>query len=827
MFDLMTLAGDFRSAIRNVRRGRWLSATVVVILAVAIGAVTAIFSISHAVLFRPLPVADPDRVMLLWGRDDVRSQQVVEVSRLDQRAWLAGQKSFTAIELFGSVNWGELHVTGPGQPFRAVQNAVSSGFFDVLGARPMIGRTFRPADDLHGARPSVVLSADVWRQQFSSDPSIVGRLLTVRTGKKAVAFEVIGVMPPDFRIPAGAQVWVALGPTLAADAADQGSKVEGVRAMYAIGRLAPGATVENAVAELSTIAHNEELKSGMANTSMAVVATPLITHLLGPARPGLLAIAGASGVLLLIACANAAALLLVQSASRRREVAVRFALGARRLQIVRQLFCEAIVLSLLACVLGVGLAYVTFGGIVSLAPIEVPRLDQAAIDVRALLFALAVCLGTAVLVGLLPAWRHSGAAPLSGLHERSRSATPASSSARARKLLVAAQLAAVVVLLTAAGLFIRSFMALLRLDLGFDPRGVLTFNFEFSEQKYDTKEKQWALIDAMLDRARWLPGAVAAGAVFQRPFANGVIGLDSGVIIEGQPLADESASRNPILNWEAATPDYFRAMDIRLLHGRLFDERDTAKSPPVVIIAQSLATRLWPGQDPIGRRMLAAGAPEEGKKPGWQTVVGVVEDARYREVETPRFDMYLPYRQAPNQVQHFMVRLSGDPHAVIPALRSAVAALDSEATVDGISTMEEVVGRAFAPWRFSSIVVSAFAAIALTFAAVGIATLVAFAVTQRTREIGVRVALGAQTRDVVLLVASEGAWIAVTGLAIGVIAAWILRRSVESMLFGVAPDDALTFGGVTLLLGLVSLLAAYLPARGAARIDPAAALRAE
>ena len=218
MFDLMTLAGDFRSAIRNVRRGRWLSATVVVILAVAIGAVTAIFSISHAVLFRPLPVADPARVMLLWGRDDVRSQQVVEVSRLDQRAWLAGQKSFTAIELFGSVNWGELHVTGPGQPFRAVQNAVSSGFFDVLGARPMIGRTFRPADDLQGARPSVVLSADVWRQQFSSDPSIVGRLLTVRTGKKAVAFEVIGVMPPDFRIPAGAQVWVALGPTLAAPA---------------------------------------------------------------------------------------------------------------------------------------------------------------------------------------------------------------------------------------------------------------------------------------------------------------------------------------------------------------------------------------------------------------------------------------------------------------------------------------------------------------------------------------------------------------------------------------------------------------------------------
>jgi predicted permease len=800
-----------------VRRAGWLSATVVLILAVAIGAVTAIFSIAHAVLIRPLPVAAPDRVMLLWGRDDARSQQVVEVSVLDQRAWLAGQKSFTGIELFGSVNWGELHVTGPGQPFRAVQNAVSSGFFDVLGARPMIGRTFRPADDLRGARPTVVLSADVWRQQFSSDPSVVGRLLTVGTGTKAVRCEVIGVMPPDFRIPAGAQVWTALGPALAG--------AENVRAMYALGRLAPGETVETAVAELSTIARNEEVKNGMANTSMAVVATPLMTHLLGPARPALLAIAGASGALLLIACANAAALLLVHGAARTREVAVRFALGARRLQIVRQLFCESIVLSLIASVLGVGLAYVSFAAIVSLAPIEVPRLDEAAIDVRALLFALVLCLGTAVMVGLFPAWRHSGAAPVAGLLERSRSATAASSSARARKLLVAAQLAAVVVLLTAAGLFIRSFNALLRLDLGFDPHGVLTFNLGFSEEKHDTKEKQWALVDAVLDSARRLPGAIAAGAVFQRPFAHGAIGMDTNVIIEGQPLASESASRNPILNWEVATPDYFRAMDIRLLQGRVFDERDTVKSPLVVIVGQSLAARLWPGQDPIGRRMLTEA--QEGKEPPWQTVVGVVEDARYREVETPRFDLYLPYRQAPNPVQHFMVRLSGDPLAAVPAVRSTVAALDPGARVDDISTMEEVVGRAFAPWRFSSIVVSAFAAIALTFAAVGITALVAFAVTERTREIGVRVALGAQTRDVVVLVAGEGAWVALAGLAIGVLAAWILRRSVESMLFGVASGDTLTFGGVALLLGVVSLLAAYLPARSAARIDPAAALRAE
>ena len=817
----MTLAADLKSAFRNARRGGWLSVTVVLILAVAIGAVTAIYSVAYSVLIKPLPVTDPDRVMLLWGRDDARSQQVVEVSLRDHRAWLAGQKSFAAIELFGSVNWGELQVSGPGLPFRAVQNAVSSGFFDLLGARPLIGRTFRASDDRPGARPTVVLSEAVWRQHFSSDPAVAGRLLTIRTGKKATAVEVIGVMPGRFRIPAGAQVWTALGPALAG--------ADNVRAMYALGRLAPGVRIEKAVAELSTIARNEELKTGVRNTSMAVVATPLMTHLLGPVRPALLAITGASGALMLIACANASALLLVHGAARRREVAVRLALGARRLQVVRQLFWESIVLSLLAGGVGAGLAYISLDAIVSFAPIGVPRLDEAAIDSRALLFVLVLCLGTAVIVGLLPAWRHSGAAPLAGLHEHSRSATATSSSTRARKVLVAAQLAAVVVLLTAAGLFTRSLTALVRLDLGFDPRGVLTFDLSFSEDRYDTKEKQWALIDAVLDRAQRLPGSIAAGAVYERPFAHGVIGMDSNVIVEGQPLADESASRNPILNWEAATPGYFRAMDIQLLQGRLFDDRDTTKSPPVVIIGQSLAARLWPRQSPIGRRMIAYGAPEpeKGKEPVWQTVVGVVEDARYREVETPRFDLYLPYRQAPNQVQHFMVRLNGDPVAAAPALRTAVAVLDPDARVDGIRTMEEVVAQAFAPWRFSTVVVSAFGAMALTFAVVGIVTLVAFAVKQRTREIGVRVALGAQPRDVIILAASEGAWIALMGVVVGLFAAWMLRRSVESMLFGVAPGDPMTFIGVALGLGVVSLLAAYFPARSAAHIDPVVTLRAE
>jgi putative ABC transport system permease protein len=508
-------------------------------------------------------------------------------------------------------------------------------------------------------------------------------------------------------------------------------------------------------------------------------------------------------------------------------VAVRIALGARRWQIVRQRLCESILLSLLAGMIGIGLAYVSFDAIVGLAPIEVPRLEEAAIDARALLFALAVSVGTAVAIGLLPAWQHGAGNLLSGLLERSQSGTTAPASARARKALVTAQIAAAVVLLTGAALFTRSFVALLRLDLGFDPDHVLTFHLSVPESSYATREKRWALIDAVIDRARQVPDAVAAGAVYQRPFAHGPIGMDTGVIVEGQPLSAESSNRNPILNWEAATPEYFRAMDIRLLHGRLFSDMDTEKAPPVVIVSEALARRLWPGENPIGRRILAYGASGDEKRPGWQTVVGVVENARYREVEAPRFDLYLPYRQAPNQVQHFMLRIAGDPSAVVPQLKAAVATIDPAVTVDGISTMSQIVGRVLAPWRFSAVVVAVFSIMALTFAAVGLAALVAYAVTQRTREIGVRMALGAERRDVVALLVKEGFWMTIGGLAIGILTAWTVRRSVASMLFGISQEDGATFGAVTVLLSAVALLAAYIPARRAARIDPAVALRSE
>jgi putative ABC transport system permease protein len=815
----MTIAHDAKAAVNSLRRGGSLPAVVVLMLAVAIGAVTATFSIAHAVLLRPLPVADPDRVVVLWGRDATRAQSIVEVSLADLRAWRSGQHSLSAIEVFGSVNWGELRITGPGEPFGASLNAVSAGFFDVFGTRPILGRTFRRDDDLPNAPATVVLSEDLWRRRFASDPAVIGRVLMARDGTDAKPFEVIGVMPSDFRIPAGAEVWIPIASVL--------GEVVNVRAMYAVARLEPGATIENAVTELSTIARHEEIKNGVPDSAMVVVATPLLGYLLGPARPALVAIGGAATMLLLIACANAAALLLVHAASRRREVAVRMALGARRWQIVRQLLCESLLLSVFAGLIGVGLAYLSFDAIVGLAPIEVPRLEHAAIDARALLFAVSISIATALLVGLLPAWQLGAGSLLWRVQQHSRTGTTAPAQVRARKALVAAQIAAAVVLLTAAGLFTRSFVALLRLDLGFDPDHVLTFHLNAPDASSATREKEWALVDAVIDRGRQLPNAIAAGAVYQRPFAHGPIGRDSGVIVDGQPPGADSSSRNPILNWEAATPDYFGAMDIRLLQGRLFNDIDTEQAPAVVVVSEALARRLWPGENPIGRRIRAYGAPGDEKRPGWQTVVGVVENARYREVETHRFDLYLPYRQAPNPVQHFMLRVGGDPLAVVPQLKAAVATIDPGVTVEGISTMNQIVARVLAPWRFSTVVVSGLSIMALTFAAIGLAALIAYTVAQRTREIGVRMVLGADRRAVVSLVLEEGLWMTIAGLAVGVLAAWTLRRFISSMLFAVSPEDATTFALVTIVLSAVASLAAYIPARKAARIDPSVALRSE
>jgi putative ABC transport system permease protein len=819
-----------RAILHPLRRRGALPLVAVVMLAVAIGANTAVFSVVHAVLLRPLPFNDPDRLVMLWGHDPAIAVPVIEVSTGDLRGWRAQNSTLSDIDVFGSVNWG-FRVTAPGEPFSVSYSSVSGGFFDTLGVKPMLGRTFRPDDDRAGAPATVVLSFELWRRRFSADPAIVGKAITIGDGDDAQPYEVIGVMGAEFRFPQGAEAWRPAVRDMAEiarksnDTDWKDTDWDNLRVYYGLGRLKTGVSLESAVSDLSVIARRLESERREASKGTTVVVTPVQDHMLGAAKPALAAIFGAVAILLLIACANAACLLLVDGVARAREIAVRLAIGASRWRLARQLLGEAAVLVSLSAILGVALAWMTFDVLVALAPLAVPGLHDASINVPVLAFALGVCLIAPFLVGTLPAWQLSRAELVDSLKEGSRAGSVGPRTGRTRQALVVAQLAAALVLLLAAGLVGRSFLELMRLDLGFDPKNVLTFDIYAPETKYD-HERERALVADIVTQLERLPGAVAAGAILQRPFKHGPIGMDSGFILEGQPKTPDTWRQNPLLNWESVTPGYFRTMDIGLTRGRLLTEHDDERAPLVVVVSEALAARVWPGQDPLGRKLQAFGATRNDK-PEWQTVVGVVENARYREIESPRLDIYVPLRQAPSLPQDFVVRTANQPLAVMPALRAALERIDPELDVENAATMEEIVGRTVAPWRFNMVVFTVYSATAVAFAAIGLFALIAYAAKQRTREIGVRVALGAKSSDVVRLFVGEGARLAIAGLAIGIPAAWILSRLLSSLLFAVSPTDAVTFVVVAGLLGLVALLAAYLPARRAGAVDPVIALRSE
>ena len=793
-------------------------------LATAIAATTSIFSLVHAVLLRPLPFTNPDRIVLAWTRSDLRNAPVVEVSLGELREWRSRTTSLQTVDVFGSVNW-SYHITAPGEPFTVTYNSVSSSFFDTLGARPMLGRTFRADDDLPRAPATVVLSANLWRQRFSADPAIVGTSITIDEGAKAQPAEIIGVMPPEFDFPAGAELWAPAVRDMAQFTDNHEPSMNGVRVFYALARLRDGVDVEEARADLLRIAQASEITREEMASGSVVVVKPLLEHFFGAARPALAAMFGAVTILLLIACANAAGLLLVRGVARERETVVRLALGASRARIIRQFIGEATIIVVLASALGLALTYVTFDLVIALSPSEVPRLDRASIDGSVLLFALGVAAVTPFAVGLVPAWQLSRAELSDSLKQRI--ATAARDVSRTRRLLLVGQLAAAVVLLISAGLLTRSFVALTRLDLGFDPRNVLTFDVNLPDaESPDDREvqRQRTLIARLLEDMEHIKGVSAAGAIYLRPFAHGPIGMDTRIVVEGQSQSSSTMNRNPTANWEAVTPGYFRAMDIRVVRGRAFTNSDNERARPAVIISQRLAARIWPGVDPIDKRLHLGDAPE-GADPRWLSVVGVVEDARYRELTESRYDLYLPFRQTLPAVKHYVVRSQGDPLSLVPAIRETVKRADSTLAVDNVTTMEQIVGRTIAPWRFSTIVFTAFSALALFFAAIGLSTLIAYAVKQRTREIGIRVALGAGPGNVVRLLMREGAALAIAGLAVGIPAALLVTRVLASQLFSVTPTDPTTFVVVAAVLAAVALGAAYLPARAAAVIDPVVALR--
>lgn len=828
-FRLAGLHQDLSYAIRRVGCEPGFAATAIGILAVGIGICTATFCIIETVLLRPYDIDAPQRVVMMWP-GNVQHHSVGEFTYNAYKN-LRRLQSFEEVASVGSVNWGGTLTISGGDPITVPCGVVSATFFDVLRARPLLGRTFRPDDDQPSSPHVLVLSHALWTQYYGADPGIVGRSVVVREEGPAVPFEIVGVMPAAFFFPRGAQYWTPAAPRLAGMARQRGEPVElwfdQLGLFYGIGRLNPVATAGSARAETVPFLNGIAQEHAIDLTGVQIVMTPLLDHIFGPARHALLVLMGAVTVVWLIGCTNVAGLLFARGASQAREMAVRAALGASRWVLVRQLLTESALLAACGTVAGVSVAALAIKTLVGLSPADIPRLDATALDGHALLFSIVIAAATTLLVGLAPAARISRASVMTDLKGSATGVAGRGVQARTRRTLVASQVGGTLVLLVAAGLSVKSFTRLARLDLGFDPANVLTFSISgLDETRYPRPSQRDAAVEALLSRFERRPQVIAAGAVFQRPFEHGPVGMDSGFLLEGQPDTPDSWNRNPMLNWEAATSGYFRAMGIRLVRGRAFNQSDTEDSPPVVVVSEAMAARVWPGDDPLGKRLRTnASEPAERNPPRWQTVVGVVATARYREIDSPRLDVYLPLRQASDDVQHFTLRTAIDPLAAAPTIGAEIAAFDAGLRMGGITTMEAVVRRTRGPWRFNMLVFSVFSAVAVALAAVGLFGLVAYEVHQRTREIGVRMALGAAPGQVVRLMVSQNAAPVAAGLVVGLLSSLLVTRLLSGILFGISPTDPATFAEVIALLVVVMTLASYLPARRAASVDPQIVLR--
>jgi putative ABC transport system permease protein len=799
---------DLRQALQRLRRRPVATGIAILTMAVGIGATTAIFSVAHAVILRPLPYAHPDRLVLVWQSDRERAQPFVEMSYPTFRDWRADDTVFEDLAGFPSTNQGWV-MTGQGEPTSVTGRLVSANFFDVLGVAPALGRTLRPEDDRRGAGRVVVLSDGLWRARFAADPGIVGRAVVLDDEP----FTIVGVMPESFAYPAGAQIWTPVVPGVS-ELAEQ----PGVFWMSGLGRLRSGVTLGRARSDMAAIsaAYNREKYQAPGVTA---VLTPFGEAVLGPTRPVLLALLGGGALVLLVACANVAALQAVAADARAGELAVRMALGASTARLTRELGVESLAVASIGGGLGVAVALAAVPLLIALSPQDVPRLGDVGVSLPVLALAVMVTVLSGVATAFAPALSARRRSPREALLGASRQWVAGGS--RLRSVLVAGEVGLALVLLIGAGLLVRSFRALQAVPLGYDPENVLAVDAGPSEREYPKPEEQRAYVDELLRRLRSVPEVEAAAAVTLRPLW-GTVGMDWPFTIEGQSEAD--AQRNPLVNFETVTPDYFRAMRIPLRRGRAFEDGDRDGQPGVVIVGQTLARRYWPGQDPIGKRLKIPLPPTEYHY-AWLTVVGVADDARYRELTAARLDLYMSHRQSDHRPNHVVVRSRGDSANAAAAVTRIVRELNPGQPAPGVVAMKDAVAAAVAIPRFAVRILGAFAVTAVLLASLGLYGLVAGSVGRRTREIGMRVILGARPMAIVRLVLAEGLRPAIAGVSLGVAAGLAAGRVATSLLYGVAPNDPATIVSACCLLLLVAVGASAIPTWRALRLQPAETLR--
>ena len=807
---------DIRYGIRMLRKSPSVSLVATIALALGIGANTAIFSVVNAVLLRPLPFPDSDALMSVFEKDQTRGLARGSYSYPN---FFDLRQQNHVFEHIAAYHDSDFIMTGGGDPVRLQGAVVTADLFPVLGVSPILGRTFLPNED----KPTetgrvVVLSQRLFASRFNSDASTLNKQITL-DGK---SYTIIGVMPHGFEFPIQNEP-LDLWTTIADDAAGTSAATaqRGAHFLHLIARLKPGVSQVQAQADVDTIAARLEQQYPDTNTHKGIQVESALTALVGDIRPALLILLGAVGCVLLIACANVANLQLARAMRRHKEISIRSALGASQAQLVRQLLTESILLSLAGGALGLGLAVWWSDLLITLGKKDIPRAIQVGLDWRVLGFTLVVSVLTGVIFGLVPAL-HSAKTELTESLKEGRGAGGSARHNRIRGLLVVVELAVAVVLLVGAGLLIQSLWRLRHISSGLQSQNVLTFNVAVPEVRYSS-EKQARFYRDLLTRVRTLPGVQSASAILPLPLSGDRFQISFQ--IDGRPVAPKDQPSADMFVTEA---NYFRTMGIPILNGRDFEDRDEHKSTPVVIVTDTFARQFFPGENPIGKRIKPGIASWEDEKPTMREIVGVVADVRNRALNTePKPAYYLPQSQVPFNQLILVMKTAGDPNSLISSATREVRLMDQELPVFGVKTMDEYIAGSVAAPRFNTTLLSIFAAVALVLTVIGLYGVMSYSVAQRTNEIGIRMALGAQTRDVLQLIVKQGLQLVLIGLVLGLAGALALTRLLSSLLFGVKTKDPATFVAIAVLLALVSLLACYVPAWRATKVDPLEALRYE
>jgi putative ABC transport system permease protein len=798
-----TLLKDIRYGTRTLFKNRGFTAIAVLALALGIGANTAIFTVVNSVLLRPLPFEKPEQLVMVWEKRMQLGRERNAVSPPDFTDWRAQNQVFEDMAAFTNQGFN----LGAGTEPERIQGAgVSPSLFAILRARPRMGRAFDAEEDKPGASPVVIIGSVLWQRSFASDPEIVGK--TIKLNEKP--YTVVGVMPAGFIFPnRRSEIWIPLilSPE---DAANRGG-----HNLTVVARMKDGVTLEQARADMVSIAAQLE-QQYQVNTGHGSNVFSLYDEVVAGARPALLVLLGAVAFVLLIACANVANLLFARSTARQKEIAIRTALGAGRLRIIRQLLTESVLLGISGGLLGVLLALWGLDLLLAIGENSIPRVKEIRLDGWVLGFSLLISIATGLIFGLVPALQASRPDLNDALKEGSRGASGSLRSNRTRSLFVIAEVAICLVLLIGAGLMIKSFSRLLNVSPGFNPENVLSVNVALSGSRYRDGASVSGFYKQTLERLSALPGVQSASVVTALPMAGNFGSRYFG--IEGRPPQPPGQGFNA--NTNLATPGYFETMNIPLLEGRDFEEGDVRGAPDVVVINQEAVRRYWPDESPIGQRITFENRT--------RTVIGVVGNVKQSglDIET-RPEMFSPYYQVTVPFGTVLVRTKTDPATMTSAVRGAMQEIDKDLPLYGIKTVSDVISDSVAPRRLNMLLLGIFAGLALVLAAVGLYGVISYSVSQRTREIGIRMALGASHKSVLRLVVGQGIVLASVGVAIGVVASFFLTKFMATLLFGVSPTDPITFVAISVLLIAVSIVASVIPARRAMKVDPMVALRYE